>query len=302
MIGLILSLAAATISFVLLIIEKKEDKKRKVVLLLSTIVFMILLGQQFLDYFSSKASSKIIENISSRTNTIDTTTRRIDTTIASIQHLLLEKLRNKKYWEVGVEVNTINDLDMLGAFDKGTSEAWETYTRWLSASSTGKKGLRITVNDNRHYQPELLLLYLVTNNNNKNRLRGINRRHSDFMDPSSQDNLRMYYDFQPGCDFVLFQDKTGHLKGFARTSEFINDLLAIYPTEQIGSFNMYINSPERDFTEFARRYIPSFNESASGNDIKSIASDMIRKNLGETISKIDSTSVYLNISTILKTN
>jgi len=41
MIGLLLSLAGASISLVLLIIDKKEDKKKRIILTLATTGFLI---------------------------------------------------------------------------------------------------------------------------------------------------------------------------------------------------------------------------------------------------------------------
>ncbi len=132
---------------------------------LATTGFLIFLGQQFLGYFSSRASDEIFKKLDERTKIIKAKTTHIDSNVSVLQ-VLISKLDNTSADKIGIEVKSLDDLDNLHAFDKGNPKAWEQYHNWLKSPSKGKKALRLTVNYNKHYNYSLLLLYLITDKEN----------------------------------------------------------------------------------------------------------------------------------------
>lgn len=296
MIGLILSIAGASISLVLLIIDKKKDKKRQIILTLATIGFLIFLGQQFIGYFSSKASAEIFKNLDERTKIIKAKTTHIDSTVSVLQ-VLISKLNNTSIEKIGIIVKSLDDLERLHAFDKGNPEAWNQYQDWLTSSIKGKKALRFVVNSNRHYDYSLMLLYLMTDGNNTPFVRRIIGSHSNWSNfPRSMDWSKVNSS-TPLCELVIFENSHGDILGFAQTKDFLLNLNHI-PDRQ--EFESALNSSDGDFLTYATNNLTSFYKSAKGKSLEDVSKSMIGENISQTVSDIDSKRYYLNLSSLFE--
>ena len=296
MIGLILSITGAAISLVLLIIDKKKDKKRQIILTLATVGFLIFLGQQFLGYFSSKASDEIFKNLDERTKVIKAKTTHIDSTVSVLQ-ILISKLNNTSAEKIGIAVKSLDDLENLHAFDKGNPEAWNQYRNWLATPFKGKKALRFVANNDRHYNYSLILLYLMTDSNNSQLVRNTVRSYqnwSNFPEPNDWSNINSS---TPLCELVIFEDSNGNVLGFAKTKEFLLNLNQITDRDE---FESALNSSEGDFISYAKNNLTSFYKSAKGKSLEDISKSMIRENISQTVSDIDSERYYLNLSSLFE--
>lgn len=292
MLGLILSLAAASISFILLVLSKNKNSSKRIVLIIATIGFMIILGQQFLNHFSSKASSAIIANINKTTTKIDST--------VSLNQLLLIKLDKTSIDKIGIELESPNQIDNLKYFDKGAAHYWKDYYAWLNEPFAGKKALRFVVNNNRHYTWSLMLLYLGSNTENGEVIQQTMRGNwTNFGEQNEHWNMILAH--PPLCEVVVFERKNGETLGFAHTSDFLRNMETFKnDREKIHAFEDALNDSENDFKAFAASHLGAFNEATNGETLADIGNAMIDKNIGQTIAQYDSKNYLLQISSIFK--
>ncbi|MCD4747154.1 MAG: hypothetical protein K8R58_12730 [Bacteroidales bacterium] len=296
MIGLLLSLAGASISLVLLIIDKKEDKKKRIILTLATTGFLIFFGQQFLNYFSSKASDQIFKNLDDRTKIINTKTTRIDSNISVLQ-VLISKLDNTSIDKIGIVVKSLDDLENLYAFDKGNPEAWAKYQTWLMTPLNGKKALRFIVNTNRHYNYSLVLLYLMTDRSNLEFVRNTIDSYQNWSKFPQSSDWDLINSSKPLCDLVIFENHNGKIIGFAKAKELLENLYQIKNNQE---FEYALNSENGDFENYATNNLTSFQISARGQSIEEVSTCMINENISETVSYIESVRYYLNLSLLFE--
>jgi len=299
MIGLLLSLAATSISFILLLIDKREDKKRQIVLSLATIGFLIILGQQFLSYFSSKASEQIFKNLDERTKIINTKTTRIDSNLSMLQ-VLISKMDKTSIKKIGVEVKSLEDLESLHAFNKGNPQAWEKYQVWLMTPSEGKKALKFITNAGRNYHHSLILLYLMTDMDNRDFVRFTIRSHAEWSIFPRASDWAGIDSSNPLCDLIVFENQQGNILGFAETKEFIKDIRYVIQTQRTREFEQAMNIPNKNFTKYAMKNLSSFNISAKGHSLQDVSTSMIDKNISETVSDINSGRYYLSLSSLFQ--
>lgn len=296
MVGLLLSLAGASISLVLLIIEKKESRKRRAILALATAGFLVFLGQQFLSYFSAKASEQIFNSLNERTKEINTKTTRIDSTVTVMQ-LFMSKLTSTGIDKIGVRVESLDDLENLHAFEKGSPETWSVYLNWLMSSATGKKALKFTVNTNREYNYSLVLLYLMTDRNNHEFVRNIINSYSSWPHFPKSSDISSIESSDPLCDLVIFERNNGEILGFASAKDLLKNLTQLNNRQE---FERALNSVNSDFKNFAINNLTSFHLSANGRSLEEVASSMINNNISQTVNDIDSKCYYLDLSNMFK--
>ena len=299
MIGLILSLIAASISFILLLLDKKENKKTKVILTLATIGFLTILGQQFLSYFSSKASDQIFKNLDNRTKIIDAKATRIDSTVSMLEVLLL-KLDSTSASKIGIAVNSLDDLDRLKAFEKGDPHAWRQYREWLIQPSEGKKALKFIVNVGRHYNYSLILLYLITDRDNQDSVRSIISSSSKWSNFPQSTNRDLIEYCNPLCDLVIFENERGEIVGFCKTKELIDNIMSLVRSNSPDDFEKALNDREESFDRYAKKNLPSFQMSAAGKTLEEVSSSMIKENIGETVTFIESQNFYFSLSSLFE--
>lgn len=293
---LILSLAGASISLVLLLIDKKKDPKRRIILILASIGFLIFMGQQFLSYFSARASDQIFKNLDERTKIIKSKTTRIDSTVSVLQ-ILVSKLGNTNIEKVGIKVQTLDNLENLHAFEKGSPEAWTTYVEWLKSPLEGERALRFVVNNGRHYNYSLVLLYLMTDGENEAYVRDVIRTYAKWHSFPKTNDWERIRNSNPECDLVLFENQQGEILGFAKTKELLKNL------GQIGNKNEFtnaLNNRNENFTDFALNKLPAFQLSAKGNTLEQVSRSMISENISQTVSEIDADTYYLNLSSLFE--
>jgi len=296
MITLFLSIVGAAISLVLLILDKKEDKKRKAILSLASIGFLIFLGQQFLSYFSAKASEEIITTLDKRTKIIDTRTTRIDNTV-SVLEVLISKMDSSTIEKIGIKVKSIGQLEHLHAFDKGNPDAWSQYYEWLNEPIKSKKALRFIINDDKHYNFSLVLLYLMTDDNNPQFVRSKIQSYPEWSIFPSPSDWHKIISSNPLCELSVFENASGNLVGFAKTKELLRNLKQI---ENAREFEEAINSPELSFLDYATKNLNSFKKSVNGESLKEISKSMISANVSETVSIIQSEMYYLSLSSLFE--
>lgn len=299
MIGLLLSLIGASISFIFLLLDKKDDKKRKLVLTLATIGFLTILGQQFLSYFSAKASDQIFQNLDKRTKVIDVKTTKINSRLSMIE-VFISNLKSKSVDKIGIAVNTLKDLNKLNVFAKSNPDVWKKYRDWLLKPTQGKKGLKFTVNANRHYNHSLVLLYLITDENNRNDIEDIIGSYQAWSEFPKPDDKNLIESSKPLCDLVIFENKNGKILGFANTKELIENLMSLIDTKKIDDFRKALNSSNEDFDRYAKRHLTSFRVSASGKTLEEVGSFMINQNIAETVTNIQDKNFYLNLSRLFE--
>lgn len=292
MIGLILSLLGASISFILLILSKKENASKRVVLIIATIGFLVLLGQQFLSFFSSKASDNIIKEIRQ-------TTTRIDSTV-TLNQLMLSKLSSTTIDKIGIELQTPDDNDNLRYFDKGAPDFWDNYYTWLKTPFNGKKAIRFIVNNNRHYTWQLILLYLGTNDSNSEVIKQL-LESNWYNFGNNEEDWDIILANNPLCDIAVFEGNQGKILGFAKTKDLLLNLNSFkYDDEKKYNFENALNFRNEDFVNFASANLSSFKISIEGATLEDLGKSMINANLGETIARFESKSYILQISSLFK--
>ncbi len=96
---------------------------------------------------------------------------------------------------------------------------------------------------------------------------------------------------------VVFENSEGNVLGFASTKEFLSNLNQLTDRNE---FELALNSEQENFTSYATKNLTSFHISAKGNSIEEISEYMIKENLSQTVSDIDSERYYLNLSSLFE--
>lgn len=280
---------------VLLIIDKKEDKKRKIILTLATAGFLIFLGQQFLGYFSDKASAEIFENINKRTELINQKADTIDSNVSALK-FLLTKLNHTSAAKIGLQVKSPRDLENLHAFEKGSAEAWRAYYSWLNSTTDGKTALRFTVNHGKNYHYSLVLLYAMTDAENSDFVQAKMESYTGWPNFPRESDWDLISRSKPLCELIIFEDGNGRILGFAKTHELLQNLKSI----NRNAFEYQLNSTSGNFLTFAQNNLSSFHKPTNGTTIQAVGESMIRENISETISTIDARMYYLSLSLLFE--
>lgn len=297
--GLILGIIGTSISFLLFVLEKKEAKGRRTFFILAGIGSLTFLGQQFIDHLSSETSNKVITDIKNKTELIAVTTEGIQEDVSLIQHLLAG-IEKQSVDKLGIRINTISELNNLHAFDKGSPEAWLHYESWLMENSEEKTALTVYLDERHHYNSSLLLLYLITNEENRYKVEEIIGDYRKWYNFPENTDLSEVYNSDPGCDFLLILSKEGEVVAFAESRAFISDLLLLFDTDKTSDLEGVLREDLDLFLNFTYRYMTSVKASAPGKVPTEIARNMLEKNLNESVSSVEGSPYYFQLSSMIR--
>lgn len=289
---LFLGIVGATISFVFLVLEKQNSDNRKILAIVAAIGSLVLIGSASVDYISSKTSEETIQNILKEAEDIGNTTQYISEALATLTNQPIKRL--------GIKLVDLHDLEEnFEGFEKGTPSVWISYFRWLRQTE-GHKFLKLTVNANRHYKVPLILLYLLSNENNENIIKPIIETYN-WLEFPSESQLK---DFETNffmCEYVLFYNRNDELIGSAKTKSFIRDLLHLKSKELNSLFEKSIYSPEASFAEFAERNIPSFVKTIGTiRDSKELVRKLVLLGENESVTVLDSSPYVFKLTDIIQ--
>gem|GEM_PF-6184023 len=248
MIGLLLGLLGTCSSFILLILDNKNQpaSAKKIIYSVAAVGFLTFLGQQYASYVSSEASSQVIKTI--KENTEDTNAK-----VSALQ-IILNKVETIGIDKFGVEIFSVSK-NHLTPFDKGSISQWNEYARSISNSSE-QTALNIYLSDDKNYSTSLLLAYLITNQENRSSLK---EKLYDFQPIYFNDFLNDYKG-ELACDFVLFMNNEQKVLFYARSQDFINELIV---QVQIGNIDSSKTISGNDLSKFS-----SVNHSVNGQNTR----------------------------------
>lgn len=285
MISLIFGILGSIGGLILSIIEKAENKKRRVFWVIATLICFSYLGKEFSSYVSGEASNRTMNNILAKAHEIDSTANTILKSLTVIE--------NQATREIGIQLRSIEDVDEnFKVFEKGDIEVWKEYAIWLDSTKQDKY-LKLSMNTGREYRTELILLYLLTNSVNKEKIESVISNWYDFLE---SDEIQSFETNNPLCDYVIFYGKSGNILGHAQSKELIRDLLMVYYKNQKNAMERSMNEESESFLSFAETNLISFKESIStSSDGLEIAKELIRLKRNESVVSVENKPYLFNI-------
>lgn len=298
MLGLILALIGATISFILLLLDNRENKSKVVVLSLAVAGFLVVTGQQFISYFSAKASEQIINDIDRTTKKIDTTTSSIDSSI-TVLALIMEKANRTSVDKIGVAVTDYSSVTGLRRHDKESAHKWYGYRDWLMEEKDEKSSLVITVGQKRKYNYGLIILYCLLDENNGEFIETQIENNSFWSGFPNEEDKAVIRKSEPYCDLVLFENESGELLAFAETKAFLLDLIQIEDRKRMLEESLWREDGGKSFLQFSNQSMVSIQKPANGNTLPEVSQSMIDNNVGATVSDFSEGRFYFQLSSLL---
>ncbi len=141
------------------------------------------------------------------------------------------------------------------------------------------------------------MLYLMTDRNNYQFVDSIMKDGWSGFPHSINDSVKIHTS-KPLCELVIFENKKGLVLGFAKTKDFLLNLYQIRNRKR--SFESALNYNDSDFITYAANHLVSFSKSANGSSLEDVGMSMIRENISQTVSDIESGRYYLNLSSLFE--
>lgn len=299
---LILAIAGAVISFLIFLTEKVVRKqKMRLFLILATMGFLILTGQQVIEYLE-KNNSALLDK--ARDDIVLEIKKKVTITLTIVEQLSKE-LKGKSPEKIGVELVQSTETNELLQYSKGPPEAWVEYAEWLEYFRGQEKKypcLSLTVNANNHYRISLLLAYLFTNS--ETRLY-IEDAISQYRWPSFPDTtfINSYHYFpEPDIKYVLIYDGvSGTLIGYADAKLFAEELLLYKITEKTSLVENILNKKVSDPIVNMKKHFKTFKSNvAIEKDAFTVASKMLEEKIDEMAVIYEKKLYLVNLSKIVK--
>ena len=234
---LVLGIAGASISFLISLLEFISERKTpRRIFLLVILGFLILIGQQAVEFVQERNAEAIAKtekallaaNEETRTKIIEQIQSNVQVTRVTVESIAV-RLQAVPLSSLGNELVTIANTELREAetFAKGAPEAWPAYADWIQQEVEGGREASLTLTLNAHgsYDVGLLLAYLLTASATRADIAGVVRSPSDWDKFPSPEFLTRHGTNVQGAKWVLFFDgNPSTLVAFADATSFAHEL------------------------------------------------------------------------------
>lgn len=295
----ILAIASALITFLIFLVEKLVKKQKlKLLLIFAALGLLAFVGKEIIALQESKSKALLEQKKGEIVQEILDNTR----VTLSLVETLSEELTGENPGKIGVELVQSETKRELDQFFKGSPELWRRYAQWLETFENRQDKapcLSFKLNAGKFYNANLILAYLFTNKNTRNKIGEV------IMDWRGFPDDQFINEFGPpriDVKYVLFYDGESEKPvGYADANHFAYELWRYLAKGKRREVEDILNKPYSGYMADMKRYFESFRDHvAETKDALTAAEKMLAEELDE-LAVVHKDKVYLvRLSKIVK--